>query len=96
MLTDKEMAEAKAAYDALPGTPHDAVTWRKLARDCAKDEASVRSMAEELQHEGITHMRLTRDDAYGYLWMEGWKYRPYKEASFSPQYTHTPCAGESQ
>jgi hypothetical protein len=95
VLTDKQAAEAKAEYEALPGTPPDAFNSRKATGDASRDEAAVREMADEMRPTGITHMRLTLDEAFGYLWMEGWKYRPHKEAPFSPQYTHTPVTANN-
>jgi len=52
VLTDKQAAEAKAEYEALPGTPPDAFNSRKATGDASRDEAAVREMADEMRPTG--------------------------------------------
>lgn len=88
MLSDKEEAEeARIAYEALPGTPPDAFNTRQMAADPLENKRLFEEMGREAKASGMNWARFTIDDGPGWLWCEMWKYRPYKEAPFSPMYT---------
>lgn len=86
MLSDEQAAAAKAEYDSLPGTPPDGWNSRKMAADPDANRELFREMYEDWKDD-YKWIRYTIDEPFGYLWLEGWKERPVKEAPFSPQYT---------
>lgn len=84
MLTKEQIAEADAAYAALPGTLPNEWSFRSNHDVAGRDLADV---IQEMQkaHSGCTHFRMTKTDDG--IWLEAWDVRPSKEAPFAPPYT---------
>lgn len=85
-LNDEEVSAANAEYAALPGTRPDFYSWRDRTGDPEKDRALFAEMIRRWKNDA-KWFRVTDDEANGYLWFEGWKKRPRKEAPFNPPYT---------
>ena len=91
MLTDEQAEEARLAYEAHPAAPPDAWISRKRSDDPDENRRLFQEMGREAKAAGMDWLRFTDDEPLGWLWCEMWKYRPYKAALFSPQYTHEPA-----
>lgn len=80
-MTDEEIARANAEWEAMPGTPPNAYSFRSLAEIGDRD---VHQVIREMRamHPNCAWVRVTKTEQG--IWLEAWDKRPRKQAPFNP------------